>query len=863
MVYAKSRSIAMPQEADIMENNARDSGRFAKITVIIIAIVLGFPLTGNGKNYSLINDQPANLTFSQPSELPAGFPQAWRSRSVTLNPVIAVPGALVLGDTITLNLFEDVVLSARIDRISTNINGTVTIRALLKDYPLGYVLISTTNNNSLAAIDIPDTGESYRIQKDTLSGKHYLLEENTLLLDKLEDSPPKIPPSVQNNITAIEMLSGTPANGPLDPVTLNVMIFYTPAASQWADSSGGGIANVIAQAIAKGQLALDNSNTIVTLNLVYSGEISYTESGDSDIDLDRLTSTSDGYMDSIHTLRDQYYADIVGLFTRVDDTGGIGWLLDSSSGTPDYAFSISRVQQAAGTYTYIHEMGHNMGCHHRKNQATQPGPGLFSYSAGWHWIGNDSGKYCSVMSYEDGGYTTVPYFSNPDIFYQGVATGDAADGDNARTIRETKDVIASYREFIPMGSLSLTISPQDAIDDGAQWRRVGTSAWFISGYTETGIPTGQYTVEFSSLLEWNTPANQIVQINYNQTTYANSTYTPAPFINIGSGTSAWDYPLHTYYEDARTQTIYLASEIGGAYIFNSLALNVTIIPGQLMNNFTIRLKETPLSAYGASPVWESTNWTTVYQSNQTISATGWTTFTFTTPFSYSGNQNLMVDISFNNSTYAATNGQCLYTSLSTNRSLTYYTDSGYGDPLTWSYRTPVPISSTYFPNVYLGYVFASAPVFTPDGGSYGSKQNVIITCDTPEAAIHYTTDGNDPTESSPVIASGSGLLIGHSLRLKAKAWKTGIAPSDIKTADYQLAYICPEADLSGDCVVNFEDFVWLANWWLNDCNSSNGWCQGIDFDLSGNTSFIDMDVIADQWLSESVLREPYDTNDML
>ena len=33
-------------------------------------------------------------------------------------------------------------------------------------------------------------------------------------------------------------------------------------------------------------------------------------------------------------------------------------------------------------------------------------------------------------------------------------------------------------------------------------------------------------------------------------------------ITIGTGTSTWNYPLSTYYHDARTQTIYLASEIG-------------------------------------------------------------------------------------------------------------------------------------------------------------------------------------------------------------------------------------------------------------------------------------------------------------
>ncbi len=56
------------------------------------------------------------------------------------------------------------------------------------------------------------------------------------------------------------------------------------------------------------------------------------------------------------------------------------------------------------------------------------------------------------MTYNSGSYfsdgvtsTQVPYFSNPGVQYEGVATGNSADGDNARTIRETKTAIAAYR----------------------------------------------------------------------------------------------------------------------------------------------------------------------------------------------------------------------------------------------------------------------------------------------------------------------------------------------------------------------------------------------------------------------------------
>ena len=52
---------------------------------------------------------------------------------------------------------------------------------------------------------------------------------------------------------------------------------------------------------------------------------------------------------------------------------------------------------------------------------------------------------------------------------------------------------------------------------------------------------------------------------------------------IGTSTGTWDFPLHTYYHDCRTQTIYLAGEIGRAGNISALALNVTAIPQQAMN----------------------------------------------------------------------------------------------------------------------------------------------------------------------------------------------------------------------------------------------------------------------------------------
>ncbi|MEA3186703.1 MAG: hypothetical protein QOD99_533, partial [Chthoniobacter sp.] len=213
---------------------------------------------------------------------------------------------------------------------------------------------------------------------------------------------------------------------------------------------------------------------------------------------------------------------------------------------------------------------------------------------------------------------------------------------------------------------------------------------------------------------------------------------------IASGSATWSYPLYTFYHDARTQVIYLASEIGRAGRINALALNVSTLPGQTMNNFTIRMKHASQSS--VSSAWDNTGWMQVYRANQTVSATGWVTFTFTTPFEYDGTSNLMVDFSFDNSSYTSA-GNCVATIASAYRSLDGYSDSGYGDPLTWSGSSPSPSLSTYVPNVQLSFGARSAPI-TPASASgfVGGIWNGIINM--PFAASNVSIVASDAAAHS-------------------------------------------------------------------------------------------------------------------
>lgn len=60
---------------------------------------------------------------------------------------------------------------------------------------------------------------------------------------------------------------------------------------------------------------------------------------------------------------------------------------------------------------------------------------------------------------------------------------------------------------------------------------------------------------------------------------------------------------------------------------------------------------------------------------------------------------------------------------------------------------------------------------------------------------------------------------------------------------------CPPADLTDDCFVNYEDFAIMYDWWLQDCNSSNSFCEGVDFALSSWIDANDLTILTTDWLN--------------
>lgn len=78
----------------------------------------------------------------------------------------------------------------------------------------------------------------------------------------------------------------------------------------------------------------------------------------------------------------------------------------------------------------------------------------------------------------------------------------------------------------------------------------------------------------------------------------------------------------------------------------------------------------------------------------------------------------------------------------------------------------------------------ATPTFNPAAGTYTSAQNVTISTTTADASIYYTTNGDEPTESSTPYTAPVSVAV--STTLKAKAYKAGMDPSATATAAYTI-----------------------------------------------------------------------------
>src|SRR5262249_24350025 len=175
---------------------------------------------------------------------------------------------------------------------------------------------------------------------------------------------------------------------------------------------------LIALAVSESNTGYGNSNVTQRLRLVHTAEVEYSEAGfDWTTTLDRLTNTSDGFMDEVHTLRDTYGADAVVLIVNDMAFCGQALLMTTVSNSfKTFAFSLVSRVCAAGNYSFAHELGHNMGSHH--DRANADGLGAYPYSFGYQ---APDKAFRTIMAYNCGGdgCPRGNHWSNPEVIVGG------------------------------------------------------------------------------------------------------------------------------------------------------------------------------------------------------------------------------------------------------------------------------------------------------------------------------------------------------------------------------------------------------------------------------------------------------------
>ncbi|RJP49392.1 MAG: DUF1080 domain-containing protein [Anaerolineaceae bacterium] len=375
---------------------------------------------------------------------PAGAPNqahVARFRFATVNlGALFTPDGRQLGKSrlpeVSLNLFPNVAYTGVVKRAWSDSWGSYWT-GTLKGVENGYFYLTVVENAFMAHVGSPQG--IYEVSL-TSSGTYYQVIQIDQSKFTDHDEAWTYEPSGQ--IIPEGSLGDTADTA----ARIDIMVAYTDDARAAAGGTPA-IKATILTALNETNTSYANSGVTTRLRLVHVQEYSYTETGDLNTDLTRFRNTTDAYFTSIHSLRNTYGADMVGLI--VENGGAYCGLASTIMATAATAFQVTDRSCATGYYSFGHEFGHLQGARHDTYVDTNNTP--YSYGHGYvHTGSTDYNRWRTIMAYNnkcaDLGYncTRIQWWSNPAKTYHAAATGTASTK-NYLVLNNTDYTVANFR----------------------------------------------------------------------------------------------------------------------------------------------------------------------------------------------------------------------------------------------------------------------------------------------------------------------------------------------------------------------------------------------------------------------------------
>jgi hypothetical protein len=330
-----------------------------------------------------------------------------------------------------LHLFPDTRLTAVFEHSEPVYDGRLGVAGRIEGEPMSEISIVERDGRLTANVRM--SGVQYEIRA-LGDGRHVVREIDPGSFSGEVSSPaPSSYDSAEPQGTAkawdrIQQASGGASQEKAAAAGTGILTDVLVAYTTRAMNAAGGldpILDEIALGIYETNYAYLRSDVDQRIRLAGTMRVTYSESANLSVDLNRLRLTSDGYLDGVHPERDAVEADVVSLWVEWGTTCGDAFEMNfnSTSFAPS-AFNVVKRSCASSNYTFANVLGSNMGLKPDWYASSSTSP--YDYCHGYV---NTTDQWRTIMATDDEcqnqgvSCQRLGHFSNPSVTYGGDPMG--------------------------------------------------------------------------------------------------------------------------------------------------------------------------------------------------------------------------------------------------------------------------------------------------------------------------------------------------------------------------------------------------------------------------------------------------------